>query len=232
MTLCPILADLKGRRVLVVGGGVVAERKVRSLLSAGAKAVVGAPRFEDELLELHRRGQITLLHGDFQEEWLEDAWLVVAATDDVIVNQRIAALCETRRLLVNVVDDPALSSFQVPSIVDRSPLVIAISSSGSAPMLARRLRERIESMFDHSLGALASLAKTPPDDTQPALRPASASCVLRLAAGWTGVERSAQSTTAARRMRVDAGAAYAHDRARRQGHSGGRRARRSRPAHA
>lgn len=159
MTLYPIFADLKGRRVLVVGGGVVAERKVRSLLSAGAKAVVGAPRFEDELLELHRRGQITLLHGDFQEEWLEDAWLVVAATDDVIVNQRIAALCETRRLLVNVVDDPALSSFQVPSIVDRSPLVIAISSSGSAPMLARRLRERIESMFDHSLGALASLAQ-------------------------------------------------------------------------
>ena len=83
----------------------------------------------------------------------------MAATDDTRVNREVSEAAQARRLFCNVVDDPALSSFQVPSIVDRSPVIVAISSSGVAPVLARRLRERIESLFDHTLGQLAGLAE-------------------------------------------------------------------------
>ena len=159
MTLFPLFADIKGRRVLVVGGGEVAERKVKSLLSAGAQVVVGAPGFTPELDSLRQQGHIAAHKGEFEPDWLNGAWLVVAATDDRQVNQRVAVLAGEARIFINVVDDPSLSSFQVPSIVDRSPLIIAISSSGSAPVLARRVRERIESLFDHSLGTLTALAE-------------------------------------------------------------------------
>lgn len=158
MKLFPLFAELKGRRVVVIGGGPVAERKIRSLLAAGADVLAGAPSFTPGLLALAAESRIVLRQQAFQPEWLEDAWLAVAATDDRDLNRRIARLAEQARLFINVVDDPELSSFQVPSIVDRSPLTIAISSSGAAPVLARRLRERIESLFDHSLGALADLA--------------------------------------------------------------------------
>ncbi|MBB5215035.1 siroheme synthase CysG [Parapusillimonas granuli] len=158
MRLFPIFADLQGRRVVVVGAGTVAERKIRSLLSAGAQVVAGAPEATPGLLQLSREGRITLRQASFEPGWLEGAWLVIAATGDRALNSRVARLASERKLLVNVVDDPELSSFQVPSIVDRSPLTIAISSAGSAPVLARRMRERIESLFDHTLGTLAELA--------------------------------------------------------------------------
>ncbi|PLC55269.1 uroporphyrinogen-III C-methyltransferase [Pollutimonas nitritireducens] len=158
MRLFPLFADLKGRRVLVVGGGTVAERKVRSLLASGALVTVGSPAITPELQQLHERGTISYLAQPFQPEWLENIWLLIAATDDRDTNRRIAALAQEKRLFINVVDDPVLSTFQVPSIVDRSPLMIAISSAGYAPVLARRVRERIESLFDHSLGTLVTLA--------------------------------------------------------------------------
>jgi uroporphyrin-III C-methyltransferase/precorrin-2 dehydrogenase/sirohydrochlorin ferrochelatase len=158
MKLFPLFADLHQRRVLVVGGGAVAARKAQALLEAGAQVRVGAPELNQELAALARDGAIAHVPGRFQEGWLEDVWLVVAATDDAGVNAQVAAAAGARRILVNVVDDPALSSFQVPSIVDRSPLIVAISSSGVAPVLARRMRERIESLFDHALGPLGELA--------------------------------------------------------------------------
>ncbi|SHI22364.1 siroheme synthase CysG [Pollutimonas bauzanensis] len=158
MRLFPLFADLKDRRVLVVGGGSVAERKVKSLLASGALVTVCAPEATPGLRELQGQGAIEFTGLAFQAECLEGVWLVIAATDDREINRRVAALANEKRLLINVVDDPGLSSFQVPSIVDRSPLVIAISSSGHAPVLARRVRERIETLFDHSLGALVALA--------------------------------------------------------------------------
>jgi uroporphyrin-III C-methyltransferase/precorrin-2 dehydrogenase/sirohydrochlorin ferrochelatase len=158
MKLFPLFADLNQRLVLVVGGGAVAVRKTHALLEAGARVRVGAPEVHPQLAELAEQGAITHIAGRFADAWLEDVWLVVAATDDESVNAQVAAAASARRILANVVDDPALSSFQVPSIVDRSPLIVAISSSGVAPVLARRLRERIESMFDHALGPLADLA--------------------------------------------------------------------------
>lgn len=158
MKLFPIFADLQGRRVVVVGAGAVAERKIRSLLSAGAQVMAGAPDATPGLLQLNLEGKIALRLASFEPGWLEDAWLVIAATDNRALNRLVAQHARERKLLINVVDDPELSSFQVPSIVDRSPLTIAISSAGSAPVLARRVREKIESLFDHTLGAVGELA--------------------------------------------------------------------------
>ncbi|WP_323018777.1 precorrin-2 dehydrogenase/sirohydrochlorin ferrochelatase family protein [Castellaniella sp.] len=156
--LYPLFADLTGRPVLVVGGGVVAERKVRSLLKCGASVRVGAPRLTAALRRWADTACLTYLPGPFQSDWLDAAWLVIAATGDRRVNAQVRMAADARGVLANVVDDPGLSSFQVPAVVDRSPLVIAVSSSGAAPVLARRVRERIEALFDASLGALMALA--------------------------------------------------------------------------
>ncbi len=106
-------------------------------------------------LTLRSRSDIESIEGAFEESWLDDVWLVVAATNDGATNRRIAAAAEARRCFVNVVDDMALSTFHVPAIVDRSPLIIAISSAGTAPMLARWVRERLETLLDDSIGVAA-----------------------------------------------------------------------------
>lgn len=158
MKLFPIFSDLQDRHVLVVGGGTVATRKTQALLQAGARVTVGAPALTPELSRLADRQTITHIAGEFEPAWLDGTWLVIAATDDRATNARVYEVSCSQQRFCNVVDDPGLSSFQVPSIVDRSPLIVAISSSGVAPVLARRLRERLESLFDHSLGALGELA--------------------------------------------------------------------------
>jgi uroporphyrin-III C-methyltransferase/precorrin-2 dehydrogenase/sirohydrochlorin ferrochelatase len=155
--LFPLFADLRGRTVLVVGGGAVARRKVAALLEAGARVVVGAPALTPELAELAQAGRIEQRPGRFEPAWLDDAWLAVAATDDIDTNRAVAAAGEARRIWVNVVDDAELSSYQVPARIERGPLQIAISSGGGAPMLARHLREKLETQLDESLGALAEL---------------------------------------------------------------------------
>ena len=159
MQLYPLFADLTGRPVLVVGGGDVAARKVAMLLRAGARVTVGAPMLGPELRELVQQGRVTYRAGAYQSDWLDGVWLVIAATRSRPLNARIAADGHLQQRLVNVVDDPALSSFQVPAVIDRSPLLVAISSSGTAPVLARRLRERIESLIDPALGPLLQLAQ-------------------------------------------------------------------------
>ena len=157
MTLYPLFADLAGRQVLVVGGGVVGERKAAALLEAGARVVVGAPALTPTLHEWAQQGRLAWRNGTFDEAWLDEAWLIVAATGDASLHARIAALAEARRLFVNVVDDAARSSFHVPAVIDRAPVTIAISSGGQAPMLARLLRERLEVLVDPVIGPLASL---------------------------------------------------------------------------
>lgn len=155
--LFPVFADLRGRAVLVVGGGTVALRKATSLLDAGAIVRVGAPDLNAELAALAVQGRIEHLPGSFAPNWLDGAWLAVAATDDDEVNRAVAREGEARRLWVNVVDDAQASSVQIPARVDRGPLQVAISSSGAAPMLARHLREQLETQLDESLGELAGL---------------------------------------------------------------------------
>jgi len=155
--LFPLFADLRGRRVLVVGGGAVARRKLEPLLAAGARVVVGSPWLEPAVAELFAQGRIEHLAGGFEPGWLDGAWLVVAATDDGAVNRAVAAAAEARRVWANVVDDLELSSYQSPARIERGPLQIAISSGGGAPMLARHLREKLEAELDESLAGLASL---------------------------------------------------------------------------
>ncbi|WP_233839884.1 siroheme synthase CysG [Dyella sp. 2HG41-7] len=159
MQLYPLFADLSDRPVLVVGGGDVAARKTSMLLKAGAKITVGAPVLGPQLREWVQQGRIAYLPGAYQSAWLDGVWLVIAATRSRPLNARIAAEGHALQRWVNVVDDPALSSFQVPALIDRSPLLVAISSGGAAPMLARRLRERIESLLDPALGSLLQLAQ-------------------------------------------------------------------------
>lgn len=157
MTLYPLFADLAGRQVLVVGGGVVGERKAAALLEAGARVVVGARQITPTLRAWVEQGRLCWRQGSFEDTWLDDAWLVIAAAGDVGLHARIGALAEARRLFVNVVDDASSSSFHVPAVVDRAPVTIAISSGGHAPMLARLLRERLEVLIDPVVGPLASL---------------------------------------------------------------------------
>ncbi len=157
MNLFPIFADLAGRAVLIVGGGSVAERKAALLLAAEASIDVVAQDLTPTLAEWAGKGRVRHLARQFSAEQLDNRWLAIAATDDPALNALVATVAKTRHIFVNVVDDAALSTFHVPAIVDRSPLVIAISSGGAAPMLARLARERIETLFDQSWGALADL---------------------------------------------------------------------------
>lgn len=152
MKLYPLFADLSGRRVLVVGGGRVASRKIDALLKSKANVRVGAIAFDETL---RARQDIERIEGAFDDAWLDDAWLVVAATNDAATNRRIADAANACCIFVNVVDDVSLSTFHVPAVVDRSPLLLAISSGGSSPMLARWVRDRIEKVLDHGIGFAA-----------------------------------------------------------------------------
>ena len=154
----PLFADLKNRAVLVVGGGVVAERRVSLLLEAGANLTLIAPLLTTNLAELAEDGRFTYLPRTYEDESLEAYWLVVAATDDRVVNARVAAAADAAKRFCNVVDDQALCSFIMPAIVDRAPVTIAIGSSGHSPVLTRWVKGLIETLLPSRLGALAELA--------------------------------------------------------------------------
>lgn len=156
-SLFPAFLDLRNRSVLVVGGGAVARRKIAALLPTGAQVRVGAPVLDPDVAEWVASGQIAHLDGRFDPAWLDDVWLVIAATDEPDTNRAVAEAAQTRRIWANVVDDAPLCSFQVPARIERGPLQIAISSGGGAPMLARHLRERLETELDESLGTLGNL---------------------------------------------------------------------------
>lgn len=159
MDYFPLFLNIRDRAVLVVGGGSVAARKIALLRAAGARVTVGAPALDAELAALVERGELRWQRGEFDRNWLPHQTLVIAATDDRAVNAKVARGADALNIPVNVVDDPELSRFIVPAIVDRSPIVIAISSGGRAPVLARRVRAQLESVLDESLGQLADLAE-------------------------------------------------------------------------
>ncbi len=158
MEALPIFMKLQGRRCVVVGGGEVAARKVTMLLKADALVEVIAPGLHHELADLLATSRISYLQSVFEPSQLDGACLVIAATDDETVNETVSRQAKARNIPVNVVDAPALCTFTMPSIVDRSPVVIAISSSGAAPVLARMIRSKLETLIPASYGRLASLA--------------------------------------------------------------------------
>mgnify|MGYP000654575488 CR=1 FL=1 len=149
---------LSGREVLVVGGGEIAARKIRLLRRSGARIRVVAPTLCAELADEAQAQSIAWEAVAFAAERLGDPALVIAATDVPAVNREVASVAQARGIIVNVVDDAASSSAIMPAIVDRSPLVVALSSGGTAPVLARRLRDRIEKMLPAGYGALATLS--------------------------------------------------------------------------
>jgi uroporphyrin-III C-methyltransferase/precorrin-2 dehydrogenase/sirohydrochlorin ferrochelatase len=141
----------------VVGGGEVAARKVNQLLKAEAKVTVVAPELCSELSDRHTEQEIDHIAEAFSDEHLASATLVIAATDDEVINQEISVLAQAKSIPVNVVDNPKLCSFIMPSVVDRSPVQIAISTGGASPVLARLLRARLETLIPSSFGHLAEL---------------------------------------------------------------------------
>ena len=158
MDRLPLFLDLREVCVLIVGGGPIAARKWRLLRSAGAAITVVAPRLTDaDLQDAVNQGEAQHVSAAFNPDHLTNARLVIAATGLQAVNAEVAAAARARGTWVNVVDDAELSSAIVPSIVDRSPVIVAISTGGASPVLARRLRARLEAALEPSLGALANL---------------------------------------------------------------------------
>ena len=157
MDFFPIFLNLKDRRCLVVGGGEVAARKAGSLRDAGARVVVVAPEAGAGVRQMADEGELEWRRDPYQESDLDGCALVIAATDDTEVNRAVSAACERRGIPVNVVDDPQLCSFIVPSTIDRSPVQIAVSTGGASPVLARTLRSRLETMIPSAYGLLGRL---------------------------------------------------------------------------
>ena len=143
----PIMLQLEGKKVVVVGGGRVAERKISGLLVSGARVVVISPEATEELQELFKAGKIEWAERSFCVEDLQGAFLVFAATNDKTVNQLIKESAKPHQLVM-MVDDPNGSDFHLPSVVHRGRLAIAVSTGGASPTLARKIREELEQEFD------------------------------------------------------------------------------------
>ena len=145
--LYPIFMNLAGKKCLVVGGGEVAARKIESLAAAGAAVTVVAPALSESARRLVDAGSAAWINGPFAPQAMDGAALVIAATDNPQVNRDVFTLASNKNIPVNVVDQPALCSFFVPSVARRGDLVIAISTSGKSPAVAKRLRKRLEAEF-------------------------------------------------------------------------------------
>jgi len=156
MDYLPIFAKIKNKLCLVVGGGEVGKRKAGVLLEAGAKVRVVAPEIDPALAAMHG---IEPVVARFEEKHLDGATLIIAATNDRNVNKHVSELAQARNIPVNVVDDPALCSFIMPAIMDRSPLMVAFSSGGASPVLIRMLRGKLEAAIPQNYARLAGFAE-------------------------------------------------------------------------
>ena len=143
-TFYPVFLNLTGRRCVIIGGGQVAEGKVSKLLDSGAKIIVISPDATQGIRDYADSGQIEYNLRKYQEGDLNGAFLVVAATNDRVVNQEIFEEAEKSGILLNAVDDMPRCSFIAPSIVEKGPITVAISTGGASPALARKLREKLE----------------------------------------------------------------------------------------
>lgn len=154
MDFLPIFMNVKDKLCLVVGGGEVAHRKASVLREAGATVKVVAPEFSASFANA---SGVECVSERFRPNHLDGVVLAIAATDDSAVNQEISQHARMRNVPVNVVDNPVLSTFIMPSILDRSPLMVAFSTGGASPVLARMLRGKLETMIPQGYGRLAAL---------------------------------------------------------------------------
>ena len=170
MNYFPVFFDLAGQKVLIVGGGEVALRKVSLLERTGALISLVAPDIAPELKERAAAGKLQLAVREFAPEDLDGVRLVIVATSRRAVNRWIANLSESRNIPVNVVDDREASRFIVPAIIDRDPVLVAVSTGGTSPVLARRLREKLEAFIPTRIGELASWLRALRASTRKKLR--------------------------------------------------------------
>lgn len=157
MPFYPIFVELKGKKILIVGGGKVAQRKVETFLEYGALLFLISKDITPVLAQYKEQGKLIYLGEEFYEDSLEDVSLVVSATNDPDLNHRVSEAAKSRGLLVNAVDQPADCSFIVPSIIRRGDLMIAVSTSGKSPALAKQLRKRLERQFGSHYGTFLTL---------------------------------------------------------------------------
>ena len=154
----PIFINLKQKPVLVVGGGDIALRKINLLIKAQASVNCLSPLFCDGIASLSADKSVNLIQKSFEPDDIKNYSIIIASTDDSLVNSSISELAKKANIPVNVVDSPELSSFIMPSIVDRSPVIIAVSSAGKAPVLARIIRAKLETVIPSAYGLLAEIA--------------------------------------------------------------------------
>lgn len=159
MEYFPIFLDVKNRRCLLVGGGDIATRKGRLLSKAGAQLRIVAPEISTELRQLAALHNGEIIEREYMPSDVNDCVIVVAATDIEHLNEQVSQNAKAKNIPVNVVDSPALCTYITPAIIDRSPLVIAISSGGEAPVLARLIRAKLETLIPANYGRLANIAK-------------------------------------------------------------------------
>ncbi|MGB7552069.1 MAG: siroheme synthase CysG [Chromatiaceae bacterium] len=157
MDLLPIFLDIRDQPCLVVGGGMVAARKVASLRRAHARIHLVAPELTPELQDQADAGDLIHCDRNFKDKDIKGMRLIITATGDRKTNQRVARLAKASGIPVNVVDQPEECSFLLPSVIDRSPVVVAVSTTKASPVLARLLRTRLESMIPAGYGRLADL---------------------------------------------------------------------------
>ncbi len=153
----PVFLNISGRKCVVVGGGQVALRKVRTFLEHKAKVKVISPDLCSELSQLAESGEISVLRRGYQTGDLQGAFIAIVATNDSDINLRVAKEAQSAAVLVNVVDDPENSDFILPSYVRRGDVTIAISTAGRSPALARKIRTRLEKDFGDEYASLALL---------------------------------------------------------------------------
>jgi uroporphyrin-III C-methyltransferase/precorrin-2 dehydrogenase/sirohydrochlorin ferrochelatase len=158
MDYLPVFMNMAGRRALVAGGSLRAARKAELLLRAGAEVVVVAPDLEGEFAELAARGGVVHRPGQLAADMLAGCGLAYGASDDETVNRQLYDLAVAAGIPVNIVDQPELCTFIMPAVIDRSPLMVAISTGGRSPALARLLKERLEALLPGAYGRLAQFA--------------------------------------------------------------------------
>ena len=154
----PIFINVRQNPCLVIGGGDIALRKINLLIKAQAKVDCLSPLFCEGITNLSQNGDVNLIQKRFESDDIKDYAIIIASTDDSSVNALISKSAKKARIPVNVVDSPELSSFIMPSIVDRSPVIIAVSSAGRAPVLARIIRAKLETVIPSAYGVLAEIA--------------------------------------------------------------------------
>ncbi|WP_026882131.1 precorrin-2 dehydrogenase/sirohydrochlorin ferrochelatase family protein [Clostridium akagii] len=145
----PIMLDIKEKKCVVIGGGNIAYRKVLSLLECMAEVTVISHEVIPELKQLVDDGKVKYLKHEYNFKYISDCYLVYAATNNSDVNQAVYSQCSQKNILVNVVDKPEICNFIVPSKIKKGDLTIAISTNGKSPMLARKIRQDLEKVYDY-----------------------------------------------------------------------------------